>query len=210
MKLIYSGAEASVFESEFLGKKCIVKQRISKKYRNPKLDERITKQRTKQEAMLIHKAKAFGVRSPILFEIDLKNKKIVMEKIEGTQLKKVLAKNLGLCTEIGKIIGILHKNNIVHGDLTTSNFIVNKKTAGLSRADPTYAMVALVDFGLGYSSSSFEDKATDLIGFKKSFTATHTKHLKYWDKILKAYEKESGFKEIEEKIKEIEARARYS
>lgn len=198
MKLIYSGAEAQVFESYFLAKKCIVKQRISKKYRNPLLDERITKERTKQEAMLIHKAKTFGVRSPLLFEVDLKNKKIVMEKVEGQQLKKVLGKNLNLCAEIGEMIGLLHKNNIVHGDLTTSNIIVKGKS------------FCFVDFGLGFHTTSFEDKATDLLGFKKSFTATHTKYAKYWDKILKAYAKESGYSEIGSKIKEIEARARYA
>ena len=198
MKLIYEGAEAKLFESEFLGKKSIEKQRIEKKYRRKELDEKIRKERTKQEALLMHKAKMLGIRAPVIYEIDLNEKKIIMEKIEGIQLKKAVSKNLFLLEELGKIIGLLHKNNIIHGDLTTSNIIVKAKR------------LALVDFGLGYHSASFEDKAVDLIAFKKTFTATHTKHIKHWNKILKAYEKQTGYAGIGQKIREIEARARYS
>ena len=40
------------------------------------------------------------------------------------------------CEEIGKIVGKLHKNGIMHGDLTTSNFISMKNK------------VFVIDFGL--------------------------------------------------------------
>jgi N6-L-threonylcarbamoyladenine synthase/protein kinase Bud32 len=48
----------------------IRKERISKKYRIEELDHKIRKQRTKQEAKLIHLAKTCGVITPLIYDID--------------------------------------------------------------------------------------------------------------------------------------------
>ena len=46
MKILKKGAEADVYLSSWDGKKSVLKIRKEKKYRNPRLDERIRKQRT--------------------------------------------------------------------------------------------------------------------------------------------------------------------
>ena len=44
-----------------------------------------------------------------------------------TSFNYFLSQIVKVCNEIGKIVGTMHKNGIMHGDLTTSNFIVHKK-----------------------------------------------------------------------------------
>ena len=201
MKQLKHGAEAVIFQDNFLGRKVIVKQRNPKKYRARELDEKINSERIKKEALMIHKAKKIGVRTPFIFDLNRKEKKIVMEFIEGKTLKETLnKKNLIYCKELGKIISLMHKNNLIHGDLTTSN-VIKAKDKGKE--------LVLIDFGLSYESSKLEDKAVDLLNLKKTFLATHFKLKEGWQLILNEYEKESGIK-ISEKIKEIEGRARYS
>ena len=200
-KEISRGAEAVIFQDNFLGRKVIVKQRNPKKYRARELDEKINSERIKKEALMIHKAKKIGVRTPFIFDLNRKEKKIVMEFIEGKTLKETLnKKNLIYCKELGKIISLMHKNNLIHGDLTTSN-VIKAKDKGKE--------LVLIDFGLSYESSKLEDKAVDLLNLKKTFLATHFKLKEGWQLILNEYEKESKIK-ISEKIKEIEGRARYS
>lgn len=43
--LVKQGAEARVFESTFVGRRSIVKERFSKKYRHPTLDSKLTLKR---------------------------------------------------------------------------------------------------------------------------------------------------------------------
>ena len=61
MKILKKGAEADVYLSSWDGKKSVLKIRKEKKYRNPRLDERIRKQRTIREAQLISDVKTFGI-----------------------------------------------------------------------------------------------------------------------------------------------------
>ncbi len=176
MKLIKRGAEAALYKTEYLGKPALLKERIPKKYRHPQLDERIRKQRTKQEAVLLHKSKEAGVRSPCLLKIDKKNAAIWIEYIEGKQLKEILTPKKGeLLEQLGRMIARLHAAGIVHGDLTTSNVLVNKKE------------MVLIDFGLGFFSEKTEDRAIDLLNFKKTFQATHADFPQGFEIVLKAY-----------------------
>ncbi len=199
--LIKKGAEAELFKSEFLGKKVLIKKRVSKKYRRKELDEKIRIERNKREAVLLHKAKIIGVRTPIVYRIDSEKKELVMEFIEGNRLKDELnEKNLNYCFEFGKIVAKLHNANIIHGDLTTSNMLV--QNSGSSQ-------LVLIDFGLAFESNKLEDKAVDLLNLKKTFLATHFNLMIGWDKFLDAYKKETGFNSIESKLDEIEKRARY-
>src|SRR3989344_3583509 len=109
------------------------------------------------------------------------------------------AKNsLELCKEAGKIIGKMHSQNLIHGDLTTSNILLHNK------------VLVFLDFGLGGVSSKIEDKAVDVLVFKKTFMATHYKLEKGWSTVEKAYSKAfSQGSKVLEHLKEVEARARY-
>jgi Kae1-associated kinase Bud32 len=151
---------------------------------------------------LIHKAKKAGVRTPLIFDINKKKLSITMEFIKGKTMKEMLLENpenSGIfCAEAGKIISKLHCFGIIHGDLTTSNFICSSHGLVLS------------DFGLGYFSKKTEDMAADLVCFKKSFMSTHYNLVENWFLIEKEYEKFFPMaKEVFNRMKNIEARARY-
>ena len=125
LKLIQQGAEAKILLDE--KNNLIVKDRISKSYRHPDLDAQIRKRRTKSETKLLEKA--FKIISvPKLIKTDEKEK-IEMQFINGKKLSEnlnnfTLEKQKEICREIGESVAKLHKENIIHGDLTTSNMIL--------------------------------------------------------------------------------------
>jgi Kae1-associated kinase Bud32 len=202
MKLIKQGAEAHLYKTKYLQKECLLKKRIPKTYRHPQLDEKISKARTKQEALLLHKAKKNGIKTPYIYEVNLKKKEIHMEWIKGKTLKQALLKGKKRNTlqTIGQKIGSLHTNAIVHGDLTTSNIIINTKN------EPIF-----IDFGLGYNTTKHEDQAVDLLNFHKTITTTHTKTKQEWETIIKGYRQTfSKSKEVLAQMEKIEKRTRYA
>jgi TP53 regulating kinase-like protein len=205
--LMRKGAEASLFLEEWHERKVIMKKRLPKNYRLPKLDEQIRTYRTIHEPQLIHRAKEAGVPTPAIFMINAKSSTIIMEFIEGKQVKQVLndleqEERLRLCRCVGELIGQLHDHDIIHGDLTTSNMIL---TPGNE--------VVFVDFGLGEYSAELEIRGVDLHLMKRAFQSTHYRYAKEcFEAVMKGYEKITGkrtMKSILEKIKEIEKRGRY-
>jgi len=202
MELIKQGAEAELFKSNYLGRQAVIKHRQRKKYREKNLDDRILKERIRTECNLLSKAKKSGIRTPIVWKIDLKQLEIVSEFISGKTLKEELLdsnKNSEkLCREAGRLVGKMHSSNLIHGDLTTSNIILHDN------------VLVFLDFGLGSISEKIEDKAVDLLVFKKTFLATHYQIMGQWKTIEEAYSKEfSGGKSVLNHLAGVEARARY-
>ena len=199
MKLIAQGAEAKLFKTEFEGKPALLKQRVPKGYRCKELDDLLRSTRTNSEASLLRKARSIGVNTPMIFGIDKGKKEIAMEFIEGKRLKDVLEKeNIELCRQVGEIIALMHESNLVHGDLTTSNILV--------KGGELY----FIDFGLGKSSAKAEDKAVDLLVFKKTFEATHVEFMpRGWELILEGYLAKGGKKDVLGQMEKVEARVRY-
>ncbi|MDP2673132.1 MAG: KEOPS complex kinase/ATPase Bud32 [Nanoarchaeota archaeon] len=202
LKLIQQGAEAKILLDE--KNSLIIKDRISKSYRHPNLDAQIRKRRTKSEAKLLTKASKI-ISAPKLIKTDEKEK-IEMQFINGKKLSEhldnfALEKQKEICNEIGSSVAKLHKENIIHGDLTTSNMILQKD------------IIYFIDFGLGYISRKIEDKAVDLHLIKHALEAKHFKNYEILTKeILNSYEKIAGKTESEkifERIKSIEKRRRY-
>lgn len=201
--LIRKGAEAELFYSSYLGEKALLKRRIAKEYRVQQLDSKIRRERTRLEAGLLHKARLAGARTPFVLSVDLKNFEIFMELVEGKRLKDSLnSKNASKhCKKLAQQVALLHNAGIVHGDLTTSNVIVNEKSNDF----------CLIDFGLGFQSSKIEDKAVDLLNLKKTFQATHFPFLKHWGSFESEYsEKAESGKQALRHVVEVEKRARYS
>ena len=201
MDLIKKGAEAEIYLSKWLGKRVIIKRRIRKKYRIKELDEEIRIQRTKREAILMSEARKAGISVPIIYDIDLEKKEIVMQYIEGKMIKDVIdeideEEQKRICRAIGKNIANMHKNGIIHGDLTTSNMILSNK-------------LYFIDFGLGMKSNENEDRGVDLHLLMEAFNATHeNKKLFQW--VFESYKK--NFDEadkVRKKIEEIIKRGRY-
>ncbi len=116
--IIAQGAEAIIIHEG----NSIIKDRVSKKYRHPELDNKIIKQRTKKEAKLLEKV-AKLIPCPLPSKVDFN--KIVMPFIDGKKLSENLEKldYKNICKIIGNQIAKIHDNNIIHGDLTTSNMI---------------------------------------------------------------------------------------
>lgn len=191
--LIAKGAESNIVKTSYLCEKAVIKDRVVKGYRISEIDDKIRRARTKEEAKLLSDAKRAGVRTPVLYDVDLRGKAIVMEEIEGRMLKDVIDDDLAF--RLGFEISKLHCADIIHGDITTSNIM-------LSGDD-----LVFIDFGLGRYSQLMEDKAVDLLVLKKSLQSIdYNLALKYFDLVLKGY----GDDSIVNVIGDIESRGRYT
>ena len=205
--LIKKGAEASLYLTDWHGRKVIMKKRLPKKYRPSRLDKHIRTYRTIHEPQLMHEAKKAGVPTPTIFLVDLKNAMIIMEFIEGKQVKQLLSEvtkseRQSLCLKIGELIGRLHEYGIIHGDLTTSNMILDSE-----------GKIFFVDFGLGEKTKELEARGVDLHLMKRALQSTHFRFTEEcFDAVIRGYSKVLSaeiVKNILDKIKEIERRGRY-
>ena len=177
----------------------VVKIRTAKSYRHPVLDFEIRKRRTMHESVIMSEAKLAGVRTPMVYFADPVKCEIIMEWLEGVQVKKSLTKSTS--RQIGVIAARLHSKGIIHGDLTTSNFIVSK--SGIST----------FDFGLSFHSERIEDMATDVRLFKEVLSSAHTQLDGAFEEFVSGYENEvrgARTNQVLEKVKEIEMRGRYA
>ena len=197
-KIIQQGAEAIIIKRG----NDIIKRRIPKTYRLPILDEKLRKQRTKKEAKLLQKASAI-IPIPKIIKVDEKNKEMEMEFIIGKKLSEhldSLKDKVQISKTIGKQIALLHDNEIIHGDLTTSNIILSDKDKKLY----------FIDFGLGFSSNKIEDKAVDLHLIKQALEAKHFKYFKSLTRaVLDGYSISKTSKETLARLKKVESRGRY-
>ena len=196
------GAEAELTEVKYKGKNALSKKRISKSYRDEKLDISIRKKRTRSEAKIILTL-AGTVSVPEIFFVDEKKCEIMMEFVDGKMLKEVIEKKPELAIEAGKQIRKIHEQGIIHGDLTTSNILYKKQKRGKTNE---FEELCFIDFGLGYFSKKIEDRATDLIVFKKTFNATHSTLKNGWDLVMQGYAPDN---EMLARMEAIEKRARY-
>ncbi len=198
-KIIAQGAEAKIY----LIKDKVVKDRISKKYRLRELDNKIRRRRTKAEAKLLTKASKI-ILCPKPLADPGSGRMIHMPYVDGLKLSNELnnfelKKQKEICKQIGESVSKLHNNNIIHGDLTTSNMIYKN------------GEVYFIDFGLGFISRKFEDKAVDIHVLKQALEA---KHFENWEVLFKEFEKayKTKNKEAEtvfERLKKVEKRGRY-
>jgi TP53 regulating kinase-like protein len=205
--LIKKGAEASLYSMEWQNRKVVLKKRLPKRYRPRELDEHIRRYRTVHEPQLIHRAKQAGVPTPLIYQVSLKEATIVMEFIRGKQVKDILneqpeKERKHVCTEIGRSIAKLHSSGIIHGDLTTSNMILNPENR-----------IVFVDFGLGEKTSELEARAVDLHLMKRALQSTHFRFAQQcFNAVMDGYADVLGRKTaraVLEKVEGIERRGRY-
>jgi TP53 regulating kinase and related kinases len=203
MKLIKKGAEADIYQTKWQNSKAILKIRKIKNYRNSILDSKIRKQRTIKESQILSLVKSFGVPTPLVYFVDLKQSLIIMQEIPGKVIYDLPeSKIIELSKEIGKLVGMLHKNGIMHGDLTTSNFILFQNT------------VFVIDFGLSQNTIKSEDHAVDLRLIKEILNSAHAKIMKpAWKNFLFGYKSIVGnanYIKITKLVLDIESRGRYA
>ncbi len=203
MKLIKKGAEADIYQSTWNNNNAIFKIRKIKNYRNLLLDSRIRKQRTLKESQILSQVKSFGIPTPLVYFVNLKKSLIIMQEIPGKPINDLSAsKIVELSEEIGKLVGMLHKNGVMHGDLTTSNFILFQNT------------VYVIDFGLSQNSIKPEDHAVDLRLIKEILNSAHAQIMKSsWKNFLIGYKSIVGntnYIKITNLVLDIESRGRYA
>jgi TP53 regulating kinase-like protein len=82
-----------------------------------------------------------GIRTPTIYHADLDRGLLVLEFLRDAPTCRDFIRNLWperddpevsgilktLASEIGSTVSRLHKNNIIHGDLTTSNILVESR-----------------------------------------------------------------------------------
>ena len=203
MKLIKKGAEADIYQTTWQKSKAILKIRKTKNYRNPLLDSKIRKQRTIKESQILSQVKSFGIPTPIVYFVNLKKSSIIMQEIPGKPVHDLSeSKIVELSKEIGMLVGLLHKNGIMHGDLTTSNFIL------------FHNIVYVIDFGLSQNTIKSEDQAVDLRLIKEILNSAHAKIMKLaWENFLLGYKSIVGntnYVKITKLVLDIENRGRYA
>jgi len=209
LKLIAQGAEAKLF----LENKAVLKNRFPKSYRVKEIDDKLRGSRTRREAKILDKLHLINFPAPKLIKTDEKEN-LIIEKIDGKLVKEILEKAdyKKLCIEIGKKIGILHNNLIIHGDLTTSNMILSNASELRSlRTRSQLTEIYFIDFGLSFFSDKAEDKAVDLHLLKEGL---ESKHYKIWQKCfvcaLESYKSEArNSSEILKRLATVEKRGRY-
>ena len=205
--LMKKGAEASLYLADWHGRKVVIKKRLPKRYRPSELDMQIRTYRTIHEPQLMHEAKMAGVPTPTIFLVDLKNSSIIMEYVEGKQIKQLLNKvskseRQRLCFRIGELAALLHEHGVIHGDLTTSNMILDSE-----------GKIFFVDFGLGEKNKELEARGVDLHLMKRALQSTHFRFAEEcFDAVIEGYAsvlRTEASKNVLDKIKEIEKRGRY-
>ncbi|MGI9565619.1 MAG: KEOPS complex kinase/ATPase Bud32 [Nitrosopumilus sp.] len=203
MKLIKKGAEADIFQIKWQNSDAILKVRKVKSYRNSSLDSKIRKQRTIKESQMLSQVKSFGVHVPLVYFVNLDKSSIIMQEIPGKLVRDLPeSKIIQLSKDIGKLVGTLHKNGVMHGDLTTSNFILFQKT------------VYVIDFGLSQNTIKPQDHAVDLRLIKEILNSAHAQIMaSAWKNFLLGYRSVVGTTNYLQTIKlvlDIESRGRYA
>ncbi|CAM1500651.1 Fc.00g098130.m01.CDS01 [Cosmosporella sp. VM-42] len=207
--LITQGAEGRLYRSTYLLPEipCAVKYRPPKPWRHPILDQRLTRHRILAEARILAKCRRDGVRVPAVYAVDETAGWLMLEWIHGAPVRAKINECLGDRTEgieedvelknlmrrIGTAIGKLHQIGIVHGDLTTSNMMLNPwpTTTANGQAEKRGILdgeVVIIDLGLASGSTSEEDRAVDLYVLERAFGSTHPRAECIFHELLDAYE----------------------
>jgi TP53 regulating kinase-like protein/N6-L-threonylcarbamoyladenine synthase/protein kinase Bud32 len=203
-EILGCGAEATVYRSEYLGRDAVVKVRGPKGYRHSGLDQHLRSSRTKNEAKTMIEARKTGVRTPVIYDVDVKECNITMEFVAGRKVKDVLdgepSEAKGLCKKIGEMIAKLHNGKISHGDLTTSNMILMPN-----------GEICLLDMSLGTTIADIEDLGVDIHLLQRAFTSAHSGLEDAMNVILNAYAKNMNDPDsVFRRVEDIKARGRYT
>ncbi len=200
-EVIALGAEAEIIKAEWWGRDTVIKRRIVKGYRHPKLDSEIRKERLRREVRLMRDARKAGVPIPVIYDVIPEEATLIFQFFPGERVMDCIESGIELDLELmGRFIGKLHGADITHGDLTTSNILY----------DPEKKSFCFIDFSLGDKTTSIEDKGVDLHLMREALIAVHENPIALYERILKGYREEfSDAEETISKVKDIESRGRY-
>ncbi|KAM6319311.1 EKC/KEOPS complex subunit TP53RK [Podargus strigoides] len=212
LQLVQQGAEAHVYRGLFLGRAAVAKIRVPKRYRHPALEERLSRRRTAQEARSLLRCRRTGIAAPAVYFVDYVTNSIYLEDIvdsisvqdhinsiqrSGNDTSSLLI----LAEKMGELLARMHDEDIIHGDLTTSNILLRPPIEKLD--------LVLIDFGLSFISGLPEDKGVDLYVLEKAFLSTHPNTEMMFEALLKSYaatSKKSG--PVIKRLDEVRLRGR--
>jgi len=204
------GAEASLHLVEWLGLPALRKERETKSYRPKNLDERLKRERTRNEVRLLTEARRLGVRTPIVYDIDLPHHRLILEQLPGPTLKDLLddskadpAPVTPAVRALGVALGRLHAGGISHGDLTSSNILYPEGAAGAP---------ALLDLSMGSRNAGVEERGIDLHLVEEDLKALHPEGDALFRTFLEGYAEgnPTGHAEVRKRAREIRGRVRYA
>ncbi|KAM3553461.1 hypothetical protein MY1884_006659 [Beauveria asiatica] len=213
--LVTQGAEGRLYKTTYLvpSLPCALKHRPSKPWRHPTLDARLTRHRILSEARILAKCRRDGVRVPALYALDEAQGWLMLEWIQGPPVRVAINARLrpgavverdaslrALLRRIGNAVGALHKIGIVHGDLTTSNMMLDptgrtsEHDGGGGAAEDQDAQeeslrgdVVIIDLGLASGAVQEEERAVDLYVLERAFGSTHPRAECVFHEVLDAY-----------------------
>jgi len=207
---ISRGAEARIRKVDWWGFPALLKERDAKGYRPKAFDEKLRRERTRNEARLLVDARRLGVRTPILYDIDLERHRLLMEELPGATLRQMLEDPSLVAPALeasvrafGRALGQLHAGGVSHGDLTSSNVLYPDGPGGPP---------AFIDLSMGSRSSSLEELGIDLHLVEEDLKALHPRS----DALVRAFHagyaegNPSGEKEVRARAKAIRGRVRYA
>jgi Kae1-associated kinase Bud32 len=207
---IAQGAEATLEVGTFMGRPAVLKLRRPKGYRHPELERTIATSRLRAEARALRDARGAGVRTPAVLDVDLIEGRLVIELVEGPTVRAAFdglseADRRRVARALGGAMGLLHRGGMVHGDPTTSNFVLEN----LPREGPVG--LAVLDISLGGKAEGLEERGVDLRLLSEAFESTHHAHIALFDQVLEGYRESfpDGADDAIARMEAIAARGRY-
>lgn len=177
---LHLGAEAEVISGTWYGRPAVLKKRRPRGWRHPDLDASLTRKRMTNEIKLTIWLASRGAPVPAIWDVDIEESKIIMERIEGKPLIEVLRNNEHdeeLLINVGKAIRELHRNAVNHGDLSTNNILIDKNRNPI-----------LIDLGLSSREYDLEGFGIDLHVLHEILRASHPDVRGAMDLVLRGYQ----------------------
>jgi Kae1-associated kinase Bud32 len=120
-----------------------------------------------------------GVPLPALYDVDLAKKVIIMEKISGKPLIEILngkGDHAAILQALGRSIRMLHREAVIHGDLSTNNVIISSEGDAF-----------LIDLGLSKQEYDVEHFGIDLHVLHEILRASHPSVVNAIEYVLEGY-----------------------
>lgn len=216
--LITQGAEGRLYKTTYLlpDIPCALKYRPPKPWRHPILDQRLTRHRILSEARILSKCRRDGLRVPDVYAADEAAGWLMLEWVRGTPVRININQRLGsrtqgieddeelkdLMRKIGSAVGKMHSIGVIHGDLTTSNMMLNPPADQIDGATGLEGEIVIIDLGLASGGIHDEDRAVDLYVLERAFGSTHPRAECIFSEVLDAYKK--SFKQAGVALKKLE------
>ena len=128
--VIHVGAEAEVVSGSWIGRPAILKKRVSRGYRHPKLDRTLSRQRIFAESRILARLNERGILAPKLLSMDQEEGWIIMSEIIGPTLLSALMDEAegDLEVELGKSL-IMGKSESKYGGRTKKAILADAMEA---------------------------------------------------------------------------------